>query len=449
MSHWLTTSGAPRFLEWGQASSPEELERETQSFGKRARVAFPWMPAFLLALMLPTEFSIFLGGLRLSPYRILILLAFVPCLDKMLKGVAGKWILPDFLMIAHVCWAVLAYLYRDGPAGAIESGGIYAAEAFGAYMIARTCIRTREDFIKMGRILFGMVVLFAIITVPESITHVHFVHDIFGSILGNRPGTDVEGRFGLARAYGPYDHPILYGTMAAITFSIAWNLRPPNRDGFGRRLGRGLLVGVATFTSLSAGCFMALLMQAGMTGYRWVTAQFKSRWAFLASAFVMFYMVISLISDRSGLKALLWYLTFDRHTASYRIAIWEYAGDNIDAKPMFGVGMEHWVRPDWMAESVDSFWLVTALSFGLPATYFLAIAVLNMAWRVGRTSQTDEHSDRLRLAWVFTMMGMCLVAFTVHFWNNLFVTFFFVLGAGSWLLQEKGIASEEGAGEKR
>jgi hypothetical protein len=439
MTHWLPTPKLSRFLRRDRSSASKQVLDLTEGQVQRESAAFPWMPALLVALILPTELSIYLGDLRLSPYRILILLAFVPCLDKFIKGAAGKIILPDLLMIAHVSWAILAYLFRDGPGEAIESGGVYALEAFGAYMIARTCIRSREDFIKMGRLLFGMVILFALITIPESLTHTHFVHDIFGGLLGNRPATNIEGRFGFARAYGPYDHPILYGTMVAAVFSIVWNLRPRVHDGFGRRLGRGFLVAIATFTSLSAACLMALFLQASLGLYRWATARMKSRWLLLSAGIGVFYILVSLISDRTGLKALLWYLTFDRQTASYRIAIWDYAGDNIEAKPWIGIGMEHWVRPDWMAESVDSFWLVTSLSFGLPATLFLVLAVLSMAWRAGRQHSSDEHVNRLRLAWVFTILGMCLIAFTVHYWNNLFVTFFFMLGAGSWLLQPHSI----------
>ena len=109
-------------------------------------------------------------------------------------------------------WAMLAYGWRDGPVGAIESGGIYAVEALGAYTLGRALVIDRASFERLARCLLCSSLVLVLLAVPEMLSGKHFVHDIAGAVLGNRPPTNVEGRFGMARAYGPFDHPILYGT---------------------------------------------------------------------------------------------------------------------------------------------------------------------------------------------------------------------------------------------
>ena len=178
---------------------------------------------------------------------------------------------------------------------------------------------------------------------------------------------------------------------------------------------------------------MAVFLQATLIAYRFVTRRLPGRWMILGGALASVYLALSIFSSRSGLKVLLWYLTFDRHTASMRLAIWDYAGDNVALHPRFGVGMEHWIRPSWMPESVDSFWLVTTLSFGLPATISLALALVFLLARVKR-SVSDEGPDvEQRRAWAYTILSLVFVGFTVHYWNNVFVLFMFLIGSGGWM----------------
>ncbi len=393
-----------------------------------------WVATLLIAsLLVPTEFSLVIGNLRLSPYRLLLLGAVVPCTIALSQGRVGKLGVADLGMAFNCLWAMLAHAWRGGVVVSLESGGIYAVESFGAYALGRVVIHNRSRFVHMSGMLVKAVSLMGILALVEMFSGRHFIHDVAGGLMGNRPGTNVEGRFGLARAYGSFDHPILYGTFAAMAFSLAW-AGTGDRPGAGlKRIVRGGAVAVATMASLSAGCIMALALQVALIAYRRATSWLASRWSLLMVALSLAYVVVSCVSNRSGIKALLWYLTFDRHTAAYRISIWEHATVNIAEYPLFGVGMENWVRPSWMPQSVDSFWLVQSLSFGLPAVIALWVTILYMLQRVGRQASKRPHLGELARAWVYTFIALLFVGFTVHYWNNVFVVFCFLLGAGGWM----------------
>ena len=429
-ARWLQPRGRTPLL--GTPAATSEPPRVTTLEDPVASSQSAWVQVLLLSLLLPTEFSVYLGSLRLSPHRIVILAAFFPCLLGWLRGEAGKLRVFDIALIAHCLWAVLSYLVRDGVAKAIESGGIYCVEALGAYMIGRVHVRSFADYLKLARTLVTAVLVLALITLPEAVTHTHFIHDVAGGILGNRPPTNMEPRLGLARAYGPFDHPILYGTFCALAISMAWNLAKSSPTATVSRIARLAGVGAATFVSLSSACMLAAAMQVGLLGYEKATRRISGRWWLLAGLGALAYATVSLISNRSGLKALVWYLTLDRHTASYRIAIWEYASDNIAAQPLFGPGMEHWVRPSWMAKSVDSYWLVLSLSYGLPAALMLAFCVISAGVMVGRARPTDPHSRAMRQSWLILFIALAMVGFTVHFWNHVMILFFFLIGAGAF-----------------
>lgn len=389
-----------------------------------------WLWIFPLVIALPTELSFQIGTLRLTPYRVALLACFFPSAYRALLSPHIQRRLPDLLTTLFGLWAVLALATRNSPLEALESGGILLAESLGAYLLARSAVCSVGD---LRRFLRSMTVLMLVLFaagLPETLSGRHLTHDFFG-LLGNRTPTDVEGRFGMARAYVSFDHPILLGTFAGMWLALLWDAR--RGDGFVRRAARGVLVMGATACSLSSACLMAIFLQAALIAYRQVTRWLPVRWLLLISAIIAGYGLISAASSRSGIKVLLWYLTFDRDTASYRISIWEHALDDVARAPLFGVGIENWERPSWMTPSIDSFWLVLSMNYGLVAVGALALAVLIQILRVAFAPKGDADLLSLRLSWCFSMIALCMVGFTVHFWNNVFCAFFFMLGCGGAL----------------
>ena len=107
----------------------------------------------LLAFATPPELSLDLGGLRLSPYRLVVIAMLIPCLQKLFLGSAGKVKLQDVLVLFHGLWAIIALVAYAGIGQGIESGGIYFAEAVGGYLIGRCLIRNADQFMSMARIM--------------------------------------------------------------------------------------------------------------------------------------------------------------------------------------------------------------------------------------------------------------------------------------------------------
>ncbi len=392
---------------------------------------------FFVGIMLPTAVSLNLGGLRLSAYRVVLLLSFLPMLVRLLSGRSGQMNIFDAILGLHCVWAVAALIKWGGLAQGIESGGIYVIECAGAYLVGRLYIRSCEDFEAMARAYVAMVVGMLIFTVPEAITGIHILHDGISSVVGGRSAHFIERRMGLERTFGPFDHPILYGVFSASAFSLAYFVvserRLSNYQGMAKVAG----VSLATFMSLSGGPYVVLLMQGFVATWERVLNRIHGRWVALFSLFGLAYLAIDLLSTKTPFHVFVNYFTFSKQSAYNRILIWEYGTAEVARHPAFGIGLGDWQRPSWMSDSMDNFWLVISVRYGLPALVLLLALLIGLVFTAGRRKDLPDDWRRARHAWAFTLFGISVAAATVHLWNALFVLFLFLLGAGAWLTDVK------------
>jgi len=399
-----------------------------QPFG----VALPVF-VFIIGMVMPPEASLNLGGLRLSGYRVVLIATFLPCLFLLLTGARGRLIWPDILVLLHAMWALLALVRQAGPGQGIESGGIYILESAGAYLLGRLYIRSYEDFRNLAHFLVGVTVVLLVFTLPESLIGKHFIRDFFRSVLGGPGAHYIEPRLGLTRAFGPFDHPILYGVFSAACLSVAFYVLAQCKLWPLRRSFPVLAIVLATFISLSGGPFVALGMQVTVIAWERVSQGVRFRWLGLATVFTVIWCIVSLLSNRNPILVFISYLTFSAQSAYNRVLIWEYGTAEIARHPLFGIGLGDWVRAPWMSDSMDNFWLLTAVRYGLPAFAFLAAAICVLIITVACRKGCPADVLRARRAWGFTLFGLALAGCTVHLWNALFVLFFLILGSGTWI----------------
>lgn len=392
---------------------------------------------FFFGMMLPTSVGVSVGSLRLSVYRVVLLVMFVPMLITLLSGKRGKPHLFDGLALGHSALALLSLIHWGGLQQGIESGGIYNAEFAGSYLLGRLYIRSYEDFRALSQAFVMTVVGMLAFTIPEALTSVHILHDGIAGLTGGAPAPFIEQRMGLERTFGPFDHPILYGVFSAAAFSMAYFVlaekRLTNWSGMAKVLG----VAVATFLSASGGPYVVLMMQMFVAAWERVFCRIQGRWRMLFALFAVIYACIDLFSNRTPFHVFVTYFTFSTVSAYNRILLFEYGTAEVARHPFLGVGLGDWVRPVWMSDSMDNFWLLIAMRYGLPAWALLVGLMLGLVFAVGRRKHLPEAWKRARHAWAFTLFGISVAAATVHLWNALFVLFVFLIGSGAWLYDAK------------
>lgn len=395
-----------------------------------------WCPTMffvlVMTLLVPSDISVSVGSLRLTVYKFYIALVLIPCLFKLFSGKAGKVNIVDWLIIFNIMWSFMVISHHHGFDASIEPSGVRLLEFFGAYLVARVTIVNEKTYYGAVAALLMVMCIFAPITIFESVTGFHVIRKISSAISGfNFVG--LNPRMGFHRAFGSFDHPILYGLFAASLLGLA---KFRYFTGFGKlntKIYPLISVVIGAITSFSSGAFAALMTQFLIILWELKTKKLSSRWIKFTVLLLFIYFVLDIFSNRSGMKVILAYLTFSPGTAYNRINIFNFGMENVWDNPFWGIGFNDWKRPSWLHVSLDNFWLLEAMRYGIPGFTSLFLAVflsLKKNWNL-----LPSRIVRLRTGWVVSMIGISISACTVHLWNNIFVFFSILLGMGGWFIQ--------------
>src|SRR6056297_3498329 len=71
-----------------------------------------WVPLLLISLIIP--FIVNIGPLRLSVYRIILIIAFLPVIFAWLSGRAGRIRMADIALILLCSWATISFIAIHG-----------------------------------------------------------------------------------------------------------------------------------------------------------------------------------------------------------------------------------------------------------------------------------------------------------------------------------------------
>ena len=106
--------------------------------------------------------------------------------------------------------------------------------------------------------------------------------------------------------------------------------------------------------------------------------------------------------------------------------------------------MNEWRRPYWQAGTVDNYWLLTAMRYGLPALLLLTLAIGVSAVRImGQVGLSEE--TRYRTGYMIALVGTVLVLDTVHIWDAPVAFLMAYLGAGAWFYTGRSAAGSPAA----
>ncbi|MGV6849198.1 MAG: O-antigen ligase family protein [Marinibacterium sp.] len=407
---------------------------------------------YLISILLPIRFDV--GSLVLSLNRVLLMLTILPLGINLLAGRYGRLIATDFLFLAFLFWTGVA-LAANNPDRLVEQVGSTGLEFLGGYILGRALVRTPGTFMAFAMALAVSVTIALPFAVYEAFTSRPIILETLQKISAIHVPKIVQipPRMGLDRAQVTLPHPILFGLFSSTAFSLVL-------VGLKGQIGntkRYLLAGIAfacVFFSLSSGALLSIVMQLGLIVWAAMFAANKNRWLILVGLFAAMYVAIDLASNRSPIRVFMSYATFSAHNAFWRGIIFDWGIINIQNNPITGLGFRPWIRPFFMkSASVDNFWLLMAMRYGLPGFLFLVSGILILLWKVGRVRLTENTTVwRLRRAWMFTMIGVCFTLSSVAIWETVFSYVFFLIGTGAWFLSyqepEAGqVAAPEGAAE--
>lgn len=356
----------------------------------------------IISLLIPTTMSLNVLGMRLSMYRIILLLVALPLFNAYFTRTKKHPC--DKLVFGLSFWMFISFLINHGQQG-LEPAVIVVIETLLPYLMVRVYLTDEEKIIRVIKVYLLSILFLPMLTIPENL----YGFNLLGEISGG--GIQGEQRLGLYRAKGPFDHPILLAIYCGIGLVLAEIFL-----GFGK-IKKGIII-IATLSALSSIGFILVGLQVGILKMK---RYFKySVKQYLIIAFTV-YILVEIFAQSSALSVVFRYLTLNPQTGYFRLLIWEYGMDNVFNNPWFGLAFNDWVRPSWMPYSIDSFWLVIGVKHGVPPVLFL----ISILWIVFRNvNKRSNVSTYLALSFFV----FCVGGLTVHFWNSAYILFFIMLG---------------------
>ena len=378
---------------------------------------------FMVLLVLPINFT--LAGLQLTAYSSLLIVSVIPAFFYFIRLKDYSRVVPlDVFMALNVLWIGIAIYHAHGASRLVFILN-QSLTLFGAYFLGRVLVRSAEDYRRLMTCMLWIMVGLLPFAFIEFAFHLSLVDLILREpAFGGGPA---GFRLGFRRTTTVFPHPILFGVFCSIFVA---NFFYVFRSG---RLWKTLLAVGMTFMALSTGPLLAMLVQFVLIGWQQVLRILPSRWFLLALTCGGALGILQLGYPGGLVAFVIETFAYNEQTGWVRTEILHWGSLSVRHHPFFGIGLNEWVGPWWRKQSVDNFWLVVALRYGLPALIFMWAGLALHEVQIMLRRDLSEDASNYRKGYLMAMAGLFIVLGTVHIWGAISVFVMFYFGAGAWI----------------
>ncbi len=391
---------------------------------------------FIASLFIPGSFAA--GPVSLTFYKLFLLTAAVPLGLYWIRGRAGGIVAPDILVLAFCLWQALSILANNGLSQIVVIG-TNIVETAGGYLAGRVLVRSAADYRAFFRYFLTCLVVLLPFVLVEFLTGKRFLKHLLGLVLDTESGAYAkrEVRLGFVRPAVGFPHPILYGFVCSLAVANTYYIYAQNW--LGRMIRTGFVV-FMTVLSLSSAPMLSTMLQIGMIGWDRIVRVLRGHWILFVLIGVVSVAVLHLALPGGLVGYIVNEVIFNPIGGNNRIEIFRYGIEEVARHPLLGIGRGDWARPFWQHGSVDNFWLLTAMRYGIPGLLLIVLAIGISAARIMRAQGLTEEETRYRTGYMIALCGMVLVLSTVAIWGAPVPLVMAYLGAGVWFYAGRDVA---------
>ncbi|QPF86522.1 hypothetical protein IC762_09665 [Bradyrhizobium genosp. L] len=388
------------------------------------------------ALFIPYSTAFYLGTLKLTPIKFLIVCLIFPATAKLI-GAASRG--QRRLLLSDACVLGVFILMFAGPVAISGTRDFVSAlsqafEFFGMYVITRALVFDDGSLRSLAKGLQIMTIVVVALGLLDIVFQRYVAQEAVWSVFttsGREFDTSdpqlhrIVMGFSSLRAVSTFDHPILFGTFCATVLPL--HLYAP--ESRGRRVLLVLTCILGSLIALSSAPLLALTMATSLCAYDMLMRKYAWRWKFILSAMFACVAAFSLASD-NPLGFLFRNLTLDPQTAYFRLLIWEAGLDVIGKNLLLGIGF----NPSGsriLDFSTDSLWLAKSIIFGIPMTtllYLSAIGAMTPIRHQAIIREGQPFLDRMCTSFSIILGAIMFISITVTFWNTVWLFFALCIG---------------------
>lgn len=414
----------------GRSEAPRRLTalERRQAWARHRREAIrlvtaqvDWVPVLVFAsILMSPEARIDLAGFQLYPYRLALIVS-IPFIALRLAREPIRFGFADALVFGSASLMFVSTALHYPLDQALKSGGALTLDLVLAFILGRSFFRTSLDVRRFLLRVTPMLVAVALIMLAESVSHRYLFRPIVGAITGHSPADALERfyeiRLGFLRATGPFLHPIaaglFFGSLAPLF--IAADL-PKWRW-------VGLLACFGGVFGWSSAGIVAIAAGIGLCGYESLQKRLRLGWPPLLGTILVVAVLIQVLSEGGFIKFVIRYAALNPQTGYFRLLIWDYGWANVLKSPWIGIGIfNSYERPAWMlSDSVDNYWLLQSLRYGIPSMLMILFGMLAIILRLAMSKQGGEYGSltgrRMATGMVISLSVMMISLLTSAPWG--------------------------------
>ena len=386
-----------------------------------------WAPLPLLAgaCYMTAGQRIDVGPFTFTVLRILLAAAFTRIILRR-ESLAGRWNRLDSLIVAWGIWAAVSSVFHEDVSSSLVNhlGTVY--NTWGIYFLLRIFCSSLDDVVRLCRTT-------AIVLVPVALEMVYeqaAFHNLF-SMFGGVPDTP-QLRDGRIRAFGPFGHPILAGSVGGVTLPLMIGIWKYHRAS----ACVGILVCV-TMVIASASSGPAMSASVGITAIcLWRSRRYTRlfRWMLLGA-----YTALELVMERPAYFIIQRLEVVGGSTGWYRSRLIETALEHLNEWWLAGTDVtRHWMfanANDINANHIDitNFYLALGVMGGLPLL-LLHIAILTTAFSYvgqGFADSAGGPAPRRFMLWTLgcALLAHAVTSISVSYFDQSFIFLYLTLAA--------------------
>lgn len=397
------------------------------ALGQQARTSDNYVYLAVLLgylLLIPTPANLEIAGSVLPPYRLVLIPSALLVLTSAVRA-RFRLLLPDILVLIATLWISVAMFVNTGGTQAVTAVVSNTVDIALSYFFARVVFQNPRDFRIFLILMAPGIFLVGAIIMLESITFRPFVHETFTNIFGGSHRRRLVERLALMRAFGPFPHPILAGIFL-VSFLPLYLLS--GIRGWPRILGAS--AALFSFFTLSSAALLGLVVSAIMLAYNWLTERVANlTWRMFLIALTMVGLALEFLTQNGAFSFLTRYASLNTVTARHRLLIWKHGTANVESHPWFGIGYADWERPAWMLDSVDHYWLLLAMQFGVIVPFLIALTIALAVLNASRASVLGPQADRMMLRGIAISLGVfAFGVISVSIWLSVQTWFYMLAG---------------------
>jgi hypothetical protein len=396
----------------------------------------PLLLVFMVTLFLPGTFTA--GPIQLSLYKIFLLVTIIPFGLRWIRGQAGPVVAADLLVLLYCFWQAAAIFVHHGMSE-VSFIGTNFIEIFGGYLVGRILVRSAADYRAFFRYFLGCLLALMPFALVELVTGRTLLRDIFGLVFSTEGYSKGEKRLGLTRVALGFQHPIHFGFVCSMAIANVYYIFA---EKWLKRMSLTGFVTFAMFLGLSSAPILSGLLQFGMIGWDRIVRFIRGHWVLFVLIGLVMLAVLQLTLPGGIIGFIINEVIFNPIGGNQRVEIFQYGTAETLRNPVFGIGLNEWRRPFWLGRTFDNYWLLQAMTFGIPALALFMLAFGVSAIRIMGQAGLSEEEARYRTGYVIALTGTAMVLGTVALWQAPVAMLMAYLGAGAWFYTGESATAE-------